>query len=66
MMGILGPYSPFLVGGLGWPEMAQMSPSYRDQWFSHFTYPIGKENALKLPKSKCLIPALFILRYGAF
>ena len=51
---------------LGWPKMAQMCRSYRDQWFSHLTYPVGEENALKPQKSKCLSPALFILRYAAF
>ena len=51
---------------LGWPKMAQMCRSYWDQWFSHLTYLVGEENALKPQKSKCLSPALFILRYAAF
>ena len=47
-------------------QMAQMCRGYRAQWISHCSYPVGQENALKPPKSKWLIPAKIISRYGRF
>ena len=37
---------------LGWPKMAEMCRTYRDQRISHPSYPVGQENALKPLKSR--------------
>ena len=51
---------------VGWPKMAEMCRTYRDQWISHPSYPVGQENALKPLKSRWLIPAKIKSRYGRF
>ena len=47
-------------------QMDQMRRTYRDQWISHPSYPVGQENALKPLKSRWLIPAKIKSRYGRF